>query len=293
MYKWTIYKIINPKGRIYIGKTNNFKKRLGDYRNVNCSNQKLVYKSLKKYGFQNHKIEIIEEFESGVEYCNGKEMFWIRSNMSNIYKYPKQNGLNLTDGGCGRTGCKQSEETKKKLSDYFKANPVKAKYRPLTQEEKEKRAESFKRTWDLKGRKRDIPKIRIPRGHSIKGRRLSPNTEFKMGVTPWNKGTKGVMVAWNKGKDYSHLTAEERKLKFDHNSGKKYPNKKPNSREALNRMAETKKKRIVICDLTKNTTKEYSSIKEAVEIGYSSGSIWGQLSGKVKRPKKFTVKYAA
>jgi len=58
MYKWTIYKIINPKGRIYIGKTNNFKKRLGDYRNVNCSNQKLVYKSLKKYGFQNHKIEI-------------------------------------------------------------------------------------------------------------------------------------------------------------------------------------------------------------------------------------------
>ncbi len=31
------------------------------------------------------------------------------------------------------------------------------------------------------------------------GKRNSPKTEFKKGMTPWNKGLKGVMKAWNKG----------------------------------------------------------------------------------------------
>jgi hypothetical protein len=35
---------------------------------------------------------------------------------------------------------------------------------------------------------------------SKKGKRLSPSTEFSKGMTPWNKGTKGLMEAWNKGK---------------------------------------------------------------------------------------------
>lgn len=35
---------------------------------------------------------------------------------------------------------------------------------------------------------------------SHKGKHHSPDTEFKKGLRPWNKFTKGLMKAWNKGK---------------------------------------------------------------------------------------------
>lgn len=39
-YNFTIYKIVNPNGAVYVGKTNNYKKRLNYYRNNNCEGQK-------------------------------------------------------------------------------------------------------------------------------------------------------------------------------------------------------------------------------------------------------------
>jgi len=289
---WVIYKITNPNGRIYVGKTNNFRKRMGDYKNINCGNQKLLFKSLNKYGFENHKVDILENFNGTNSYCNGKEIFWIKTNMSNIYVYPEQKGLNLTNGGCGRLGCRHSKETKDKLSKYFKENPIPYKPRIKTKEEKERWLAALKRTLDLKGRKKDIPKIKKPRVY-LKGVRNSPETEFKKGLTPWNKGTKGLLKAWNKGLKW-HGTEEERREKFGKNLGKKFPNKKPSSKEAIARMAETKRKKIIIQNLISGEIKTYNSIKEAVMLDkYSSNTIWGQLKGKIKTPKKYIIKYAA
>jgi group I intron endonuclease len=55
-----IYRIINPKGKIYIGQSTNIKKRWNVYKNLQCKGQTLLYRSLKKYGPENHVFEILE-----------------------------------------------------------------------------------------------------------------------------------------------------------------------------------------------------------------------------------------
>ena len=111
-----IYKITSPTERVYIGITSNFNSRMESYRNCDkrLSRQTLVYNSIRKYGYLQHKIEIIDRFTSNLEYANGKEIFWIRTNMSNWNKYPHSKGLNLTEGGDGIRGYKASEESKEK-----------------------------------------------------------------------------------------------------------------------------------------------------------------------------------
>lgn len=94
MEKSYIYKIINPKGKIYIGQTTNFKKRLYHYKNYLCDRQFKLYNSLVKYGYDSHLFEIIEICD--YEIIDEREIFWIK--LFDSYK----NGLNLTEGGKGK-----------------------------------------------------------------------------------------------------------------------------------------------------------------------------------------------
>jgi group I intron endonuclease len=120
MKKWTIYKITNPVGQVYIGKTSNYRKRIDRYRTLKkYERQRLVYESINKYGFENHNVSIVETFEGDEIYSEGKEMFWIRTYMSNYNRWPNQSGLNLTDGGKGALGYKMPESHKQKLSKLF------------------------------------------------------------------------------------------------------------------------------------------------------------------------------
>lgn len=69
-----VYKITNPNGKIYIGQSTDIEKRFNRYINLNCKGQPKLYNSLKKYGWENHQKEILEE-------CNTselleKETFW-------------------------------------------------------------------------------------------------------------------------------------------------------------------------------------------------------------------------
>lgn len=132
---WVIYKITSPTDRVYIGKTANFNKRKQSYERVRKS-QPLIYASIKKYGYENHKFEIIDRFSSDTNYSDGKEMFWIRSYMAHNKKwstseYCYDKGLNCTDGGdTGPVGNNKpkyslrgrplSEETKRKISESRK-----------------------------------------------------------------------------------------------------------------------------------------------------------------------------
>lgn len=128
-----IYKITNPKGYIYIGQSVDIDKRFDKYRRLDCKNQTMLYRSLYKYGFENHIFDIITIGDFNKELLDELEIHYIRVYNSNM------NGLNLTSGGRGntnrkltdkqkesvrksRTGNKHTEETKKKISEFHKGN---------------------------------------------------------------------------------------------------------------------------------------------------------------------------
>src|SRR3990167_7932498 len=88
-----IYKITNPKGKIYIGQAVNFRARLNKYRRLKCNRQPLIYNSLLKYGFENHKFEIIHICQ---EYkLDDLEVYYIK--LYDCFNTPC--GLNLQSGG--------------------------------------------------------------------------------------------------------------------------------------------------------------------------------------------------
>ena len=127
-----IYKIINPKGRIYIGQSTNIEYRKAWYKRMHGSEQPKLYNSIQKYGWENHLFEIIEE--CSITQLNERETYW------KIYylklaqnQYSKVLFCNLYDNGGGplsketkikmskaRIGYKDSEETKLKKSNSFK-----------------------------------------------------------------------------------------------------------------------------------------------------------------------------
>jgi len=101
-----IYKITNPKGKIYIGKSKNIEGRFSSYNKMqHCHQQRKLYNSLKKYGPEKHEFSIIEECR--FEELNKKEIHHILTLKSAI------NGLNLTLGGDGGELSKESEELRR------------------------------------------------------------------------------------------------------------------------------------------------------------------------------------
>jgi len=146
--RWYVYKTTNPENQVYIGRTSNIKNRksaqLKPYwhrHKINRRNRFFI-ESLKTHEVENHKFEVIESFDGTEREVDSKEMFWIRTYMSNRNKYPEQNGFNLTDGGIGIRGYKNTEETKQKMSisgankiftETHKNNISKGRMKPILQ----------------------------------------------------------------------------------------------------------------------------------------------------------------
>lgn len=107
-----IYKITSPSGKIYIGQAVNIYKRWRRYRLYKCESQPSLYNSLKKYGWEKHKFEILCECKR--EQLNEFEKYYVDLFQTFNSKF----GMNLTDGG-GSTG-KHSDETIKKQSESHK-----------------------------------------------------------------------------------------------------------------------------------------------------------------------------
>jgi group I intron endonuclease len=100
-----IYKITNPTGKIYIGKSIDIEKRHYQYEKGHMKQQTALYNSVKKYGWNNHKVEILKECEE--DKLNELESYYIS------YYNSVEKGLNLTYGG---DGGRKSDITKQRIS---------------------------------------------------------------------------------------------------------------------------------------------------------------------------------
>ena len=106
-----VYRIINPKGKIYIGQSINIEQRWMTYKGLHCIKQPKLYNSLKKHGPENHKFEVIEE--CSIEQLNEREIYWKKHYIDSInQKWSEVLFCNIYDSGGGPL----SDDTKKKMS---------------------------------------------------------------------------------------------------------------------------------------------------------------------------------
>jgi len=304
---WVIYKITSPTGRIYIGKTTNYEKRLKCYKKIHCHNQHLIRKSLIKYGFDSHKVKIIDEFKSDTLYSSDKEMFWIKKYMSNYSKWPEMRGMNLTDGGEGTLGRKNTKEQSEYISKIRKQNPPRAGKGIWTHTEETKEKIRIARKKELsnpnyvspvKGRKltedqkAHLSKINIGSKGYWKGKKFSEShienmSKFKKGKPAWNKGKKtdeqvrlNISIArkgikaWNKGIKSSEET--RRKLS-------EYWTGRPNYNS---------RKKLLVYDKNLKLIKEVHGIYIASkEFNVSTSTILRHLNGQITKTRKFIFRY--
>jgi len=108
-----IYKITNPKGKIYIGQSINIEKRWErEYYTLQCKDQPKIYNSLKKYGPENHIFEIIEKCL--LDQLNERERYW------QDYYNVLEEGLNLKLTNTEDRNGKHSDETISKMKEYWR-----------------------------------------------------------------------------------------------------------------------------------------------------------------------------
>jgi group I intron endonuclease len=56
---YVIYKLTSPSGKVYIGQTSDLNKRFSTYRNLNIKRQPKLIHSIKKYGWESFKVELL------------------------------------------------------------------------------------------------------------------------------------------------------------------------------------------------------------------------------------------
>jgi len=122
-----IYMITSPSFKIYIGQTVNYKRRINNYKNINViKHQKRLVNSLRKYGFDNHKFEILC-------FCKKEELnFWESFYIKLFDSFYGEHGLNSTSGGDSpkMLYIPRTEDWKKKISNSKKGK----KREPFSQE---------------------------------------------------------------------------------------------------------------------------------------------------------------
>lgn len=122
-----IYKITNPKDKVYIGQSIRIEDRFKDYVKLRCKNQTKLLNSFNKYGVLNHTFEVLEECPES--YLGELETWWklfynsVESGLNFSYwDSAPMRGRKHTEEAINKirkrhTGSKRSEKTKQLMSE--------------------------------------------------------------------------------------------------------------------------------------------------------------------------------
>ncbi len=110
-----IYKITNPKGDVYIGQSVDCERRKLQYKRGMAKRQPRLYNSIKKYGWDAHKFEVIGYCDPQTDWLDDMEKRFI----SLLGSFYADGGLNLTRGGGG-----SFPETRRKISESIKGKTL-------------------------------------------------------------------------------------------------------------------------------------------------------------------------
>ena len=125
-----IYKLTAPNGKCYIGQSIDLDRRLRDYANRVVKGQRHLHRAVKKYGWDNFKVEILWRTKHPERYRNLNvlldtlEIAWIKKfdSVANGYnlQYGGSNGLHSEESkqrmSAARAGKTLSEEHRRKIS---------------------------------------------------------------------------------------------------------------------------------------------------------------------------------
>lgn len=259
--KCGIYKITNPKGSIYVGKSKNILSRFKDYKRIDHNNgQNKLYNSLKKYGYINHLFQIIEE--CSVEQLNEREIYWIKF-FNSFHHENKKFGLNLTKGGEGGNGILRSEATKK--------------------------LHSIKTTGKIRN---DNHKNNVSK--ALKG--IAKPKEFGKDYLGKKNTERTSLPKIKKEKNPNHYLTNKKRPDWVNKKIREGMalNKKPKSIETIKKMRENNcwSKPIIQCDLNGIDIKEWISQAEAARyFNIDSTGIYACCKGKQKTAAGFKWKY--
>lgn len=144
-----IYKITNPFGKIYIGSTIDLKDRTYRYKTARLGKQLKIKHSIIKYGWDNHKFEIIFE-------CDEIDKYKYEAFYGHKFQVLGDNGLNLSLPNGENKSYAMAESTKFKIGLSHKGKEI-------TNEQKQSISIKLKK-------------------------HFKENKHPRKGVTSWNKG---------------------------------------------------------------------------------------------------------
>lgn len=135
-----IYKIVNPKGKVYIGSSFDVELRISNYKKGWAGKkQPKLFNSFLKYGIDNHKFTVLERCEK--HQTKNRERYW-----QEIYNVVGDNGLNCVLVESKGAPKVHTEATKRKISETLTGRVV----GPPSDSTKDKISKSHRKKWPTK-----------------------------------------------------------------------------------------------------------------------------------------------